>query len=65
MPVIRTRIEERHDATGTRVSSFYGGLFVIVAPETTQAEVVKMVRAAARCRDNMINRELMPGILHA
>jgi hypothetical protein len=65
MPVIRTRIEERHKATSPWVSRVYGSLFVIVAPETTQAEIRQIVCATTRCRDHVVNSERMPGILHA
>jgi len=47
MPDICTRIEQRREATSARINSFYSRLFVIVAPETTPAEIVKIVRAAA------------------
>ena len=46
MPDICTRIEQRRDATSARINRFYRSLFVIVAPETTPAEIVKIVGAA-------------------
>jgi len=46
MPDICARIKERRAATSARINSFYRSLFVIVAPETTPAEIVKIIRAA-------------------
>jgi hypothetical protein len=46
MPDICARIEQRREATSARINSFYRSLFVIVAPETTPAEIVKVIGAA-------------------
>jgi hypothetical protein len=47
MPVIRTRIEERHQATGAHVNRFSVGSLVAVAPETAKTQVVEIVCAPA------------------
>ena len=45
MPVIRTRIEERHNTTGAHVNRFSVGSLVVVAPETAKTQVAEIVCA--------------------
>lgn len=45
MPVVHAGVEERHDMTSAHVQHLGTGVLVVVAPETTETQVVKVIRA--------------------
>jgi hypothetical protein len=63
LPAMLTRIEQLHDLSGTGVNCLGPRLLEDVAPEAAPAEISKPVAAAARSRNNVINREFVAGHL--
>jgi hypothetical protein len=65
IPLVHTGVEERRDTTSATVQRVGKGVLVIVAPETAEAQVVKVVRATTRGGENMVNSKRVPCIVHA
>src|SRR6266545_645349 len=65
MPVVHTGVEERHDMTSAHVQRLGTGVLVVVAPETAETQVVKVVGAPTRGGENMVNSKRVSCIVHA
>ena len=63
-PVVRARVEEANDVTCTPIANFGASLLVVIAPEAAEAEVLEIARAAFGFGDDMVNRELVSGVVH-
>ena len=61
VPAVAARVEKGNHQTRSSVNGLRARLFVIVAPEATPAQVVRIVGAAASMGDEMVHRELVPG----
>lgn len=63
-PVFCAWIEEVDLAAGERVSKSGSCLFVVIAPETAKAQIVETAGAALGFRNNVIDREIVSGVVH-
>ena len=55
-PVMLAWVEERHDTTSANVHRMGAGLLVVVAPETAEAQVVKVVCSSTRGGDHVVSQ---------
>ena len=65
IPHVHTGVEERHDTTSATVRCLGTRIFVGIAPEATETQVIKIIRAPACGRENMVDSKYMSRIVHA
>ena len=61
-PMIYPRIEKTNYSIGERIPQNGPRLLVIIAPETAEAQIVQVARAALRCGQNVVDREIVTGL---
>jgi hypothetical protein len=64
IPEVGARMKEGDQPTGARIASSSVRLFVVVAPEATVAEIIKVIGTALGFRDDMVYCKFMSGVVH-